>query len=138
MVAVEIKKGKNPFIFDGGIGRITMLVTILIIFTIAFGIFMAGALYAQEVSELFLRTRILPCALVFSLVLTYIMAVTYIKRLYHIIADKRKAVFYIVALYIGITALALTPVTLAKILGNLIQFASLIALVALPGKSKLC
>ncbi len=138
METVEIKKGKNPFIFDGGIGRISLIVTLAIIFVAAFIIFTAGAIYAQGVSEVIVRTKVLPCFLVLTLFFSYIIAVTYIKRLYHIILDKHKAVFYVVATYIGITALALTPLTLTRILGNILPIIILIGLAAVPGKAKLC
>ncbi len=138
METIEIKKGKNPFILDGGIGRISLIVTLSIVFITAFTLFTTGAIYAQGVSEVIVRTKVLPCFLVLTLFFSYIIAVTYIKRLYHIILDKRKAVFYVVSVYIGIAALALTPLTLAKILGNILPIIILIGLASIPGKAKLC
>lgn len=138
METIEIKKGKNPFILDGGIGRKSLIVTIAIIFITGFILFTAVAIYAQGVSEVVVRTKILPCLLVLTLFFSYIIAVTYIKRLYHILADKRKAVFYIVSAYIGITALVFTPLTLTRILGNIIPVIILIGLASTPGKAKLC
>lgn len=138
MEAMEIKKGKNPFIFDGGIGRITLLKTIISAFTISLLVFILCVLYAQDASQLIIRTRLLPCIIIFLLFTTYVLAIAYIKRLYHIIADKRKAVFYIVSLYIAIPALAFIQNPITAFLSKVLPWLAFIALLTIPGKNKLC
>lgn len=107
----HIKRDNNPFTFKGSLGRGGYLLTLigiafflLISFMLAYFIFR----YSQNeiIAEKIVKTIQFTCyATIF-----YVMALANMKRLYDIIENKRKAIFYILSFIIVINTIRFIPI----------------------------
>lgn len=93
----EMKRGKNPFIVDGSLGRIGFLKTFAVIILI-YVIFMIAIIPLHDIIPLTKRDTVINImALVLGLSFLYTILISYMKRLYDITYNKGKSIFYVIA-----------------------------------------
>lgn len=104
-----IQPGKNIFKFDGPIGRATFLKTVgiqLLIATAAMLIYYIITIsFSDNLLDIFSKTLNIG----YSMLMIYITGINYSKRIYDIICDPQKAIFYSVAIILALFALCAIP-----------------------------
>ncbi len=94
---VEVKRGKNPFIVDGALGRMGFLKTLGVICLI-YVIFMIAIIPLHDIIPITKRDLVMDImAMVLGLSFLYVILISYMKRLYDITYDKGKSIFYVIA-----------------------------------------
>jgi len=131
--AAKLPKSRNIFKFDGAIGRISLLITFLVLCLCAILFFIIGFIIYNNTTKKVFDMIILPYGIICLGTLFYITALSYIKRLFDILCDKRKAVFIIISLYIACTSMAFIPGF--TIIGQIIASLALLTLLLIPGNS---
>lgn len=137
MKKITVKRNANPFTFNGGIGRVTFIISLVVLFLIYFtliggGIFLINILDLSADKDLsILKFYTIICSVIFF----YTVILCYMKRLYDIISDKRKSVFYTISLYILLICLEFLPGNLTSILSKVIAATVIISFLLIPGKS---
>lgn len=118
-----IQPGKNIFKFDGPIGRATFLKTVGIQLLIT--LIVVGINYCIQINFGFeaMKYTIYIITGVVSILLLYIMFLNYAKRIYDLIKDKNKAIFYTIVIVIASMAMKLIPIL------NIIDIITTIAII---------
>jgi hypothetical protein len=130
---VRLEKGKNPFFVDGALGRKGFIFSLLAVFVVLVILLLISSIVKVIVPGVVYRVFSVVLRLLSWIVLIYYVLITYIKRLYDLCANKRKAIFYGIAYTLAINFLSVIPGT--KSITFLIASVVLLALVVLPGKS---
>ena len=108
--APEIKESFNIFKLDGALSRSGLF--ILFTITLAIGIVTFFLFYSLSpiLNMQIHKTIYLILVVAYSLFMLYIYIIGYIKRLYDIIGDKKKAIFYTTVLFIALSAASFIPI----------------------------
>lgn len=124
----EIQAGKNIFKLDGPIGRKRFILTyiMLVFYTVLF--FIAVGYIYQLFEETFMLKVVARIILIlYVLTFFYTIALNYIKRIYDIIKNKEKAIFYTIALLIfNVTTSIIPPLKIVGAIISTIIFAFLL------------
>ena len=124
----EIKAGRNIFKLDGPIGRKRFILTyiMLVFYTVLF--FIAVGYIYQLFEETFMLKIVARIILIlYVLTFFYTIALNYIKRIYDIIKNKEKAIFYTIALLIfNVTTAVIPPLKIVGAIISTIIFAFLL------------
>lgn len=130
------KTEKNMFKFDGPIGRKEFIVTYAYLFFYSF-IFICVYIFAFDSAYYTIGIKpflalFIVIFLLYLIIATYISAINYIKRIYDLINDKRKSVFYTVAIFVGLTAMSFIPIL--NIIGIILSIIILFILLTRKGQ----
>ena len=123
---------KNIFLYDGPVNRLWFIVTILGIFIVSFIFLIIFAFLHEMYGEISNIPVFIAVLSVYALIILYISILNYSKRVYDIIADKQKAMFYTIAIFIANFATGFIPVV--KYIWTAAAMIIFITLLVLPGK----
>ncbi len=128
----SIKPGKNIFKIDGPIGRKAFITTIGIQILIAFAIF--GIIYLIRINFGFedIKYVFYIIGTLSSILMGYITFINYSKRIYDIIKQKDKAIFYAIAIMLASLSMRVIPPL--KIIDMIISIAIILVLLFAKGE----
>jgi hypothetical protein len=129
----KLKKGINPFWFDGAVGRKYCVFSLLGVVLATFAFVGISFLVYYKTSIVFFKFFLPIYTIIVTAFLGYFVTILYIKRLYDIIADKRKSVVYVCAYMLAVLILNFTPGI--NILSTILSFVFITFLLVCPGKS---
>lgn len=128
-----IKRDNNPFTLKGTLSRGGLLITLLFIFFLILIFFgLAYVIYKYSQDLIIAGYIVKALQIICTIISLYLILIAYIKRLYDIINNKRKSIFYGVSFFIAQNAIA--NIHFLKFLTPIIGFLVLFALLFIPGQ----
>ncbi len=106
----EVKESINIFLYNGPVSRLYFIITVFMILLWSFAYMYAFLYLYEEFGTVNHLPLFIGFGIAYLIITIYLSVLNYAKRVYDLIGDKQKAMFYTILWYIANTAAAFIPV----------------------------